>query len=1079
MSLILSVVHLANALPAPMPQIPGVNVLPAFIRTSPLAVVSSRPVSSAVNVIAPMSSSAPAVGSAAGNLLGAVVNPIVSPTVTSVAVSSGTVPAASLLSANTGTGPLLGGLVGGVVVPLASPSSGSGILNGLLPVTSPLGGALTDLGGVLNNAVGGVADTVGGIASSVELRNVGGAVETVGAVVGGVAGDTLSVADNVLFGSGVSGALPTGAPLVNNLPIPGAPNVLDSALLLATDVLNSAFPLAADLLALTGDAIDTFAPLATNPFALPEDVIGTALLLATDALAIPTDVLQSGLLSATGILNDARSLPTIALAAPTGVLDNTFPTAGSDLGVGQGISLYLLTDLPSAILGSLPVNQYGDVPLSALSSLSSDVLGILPQDVLSLVDLGALPSILPTDSGNLGSLPSDATNLDAGAIIPDILGTISMAVGNFLNGRLPTDVLDVTNVLGALSTNGLGNIPVVSNLLNSGLISPTATSDLINEVLPINPLPTNILGDGLNNLPSDILDTLQPPLLGVLPGLSNIPGLTSVHGRNVLPLATALPVVSNLLADGGILGPITSGLLPAVSTSAPSVISILPGVTVGAGGGIGIDTPILDAGAGGGTIVAVPPFGIPGLLPGIPGLDAQAVPGLVSSLLPAVVGLLPSISITSSLPLTSGASVVSHIDPILNILKPSNVGLLTSVPNQVTQALNDTAQHLSPNDPNFPGWQAFGCFTSNNAFDSTLTLENAVAGTAVVDMTPKVCIARCVAQDANYASVIDNSCFCSAVAPPADAGSNQCTTSCAGDVSFVCGNRGVGAYSVFKRVIAPESLVPLPLRIGVNGYQYSGCYYGNSFIANAALVTSASKGISDCSTRVSQQNYKYAALQATTCYASNNNFAAGLEAGIGLCSTPCSGSSSEACGGTALAVNTGVDLTQLITLCTANPSAITSPALTPDTESTDPTGPEGSFIGGCVDATAFVFGALTNGRHFSNPDNNGALCYTQCSGTNFLYSLVNSASCYCSSTPPSIPAASQPDCTTPCPADLDQRCGGLSFDGTTVLGNVLGTIFILFPLQTVTNASTVRMSIHALSAAPGKLLRESPHAADP
>jgi hypothetical protein len=151
---------------------------------------------------------------------------------------------------------------------------------------------------------------------------------------------------------------------------------------------------------------------------------------------------------------------------------------------------------------------------------------------------------------------------------------------------------------------------------------------------------------------------------------------------------------------------------------------------------------------------------------------------------------------------------VSHIDPILNILKPSNVGLLTSVPNQVTQALNDAAQHLSPNDPNFPGWQAFGCFTSNNAFDSTLTLENAVAGTAVVDMTPKVCIARCMAQDANYASVIDDSCFCSAVAPPANAGSNQCTTSCAGDVSFVCGNRGVGAYSVFKRVIAPESLVP-------------------------------------------------------------------------------------------------------------------------------------------------------------------------------------------------------------------------------------------------------------------------------
>jgi hypothetical protein len=812
---------------------------------------------------------------------------------------------------------------------------------------------LTGLGGTLNNAVGGVADTVGGIASSVGLGDVGSAVETVGAVVGGIAGDTLSAADNVLFGSGVSGALPTGvadAPLVNTLPsetLPGAPNALDPTLI-ATNVLSPALSAITDVLnsALlpATDVLDPALPLATDLLALPGDVIDTLAPLATDALIIPTDVLDSGLLSATNILNTAQSLPTDTLAVPTGVLDNTLPTAGLDPGlgsdVGQSVPLYLLTDLPSAILGSLPVDQFGDVPLSALSSLSPDALSALPQDVLSLV----------------GALATDALGAT------DVLGDAIDVLG----GSLPTAV--ITDVLDSVSP---------TNVLGDGLGLGDITRILPTDILPTNVIPTDLLGGDL----------------------------------------------------GPILGPITSGLLAAVPTSAPSVTSILPGVTIGAGGGIGggigIDTPILDAGAGGGAIVAAPPSDIPGLLPNVPGFGAQAVPGLVNSLFP-------------------------QIDPILNILKSSDVGLLTSIPNQVAQALNDAAQHISPNDPKFPGWQAFGCFTSNNAFDSTLTLADDVAGTAVVAMTPQVCIARCVAQNANYASVINDSCFCSAVAPPADAGSNQCTTSCAGDASFVCGNPGVGAYSVFKRLITPESVVSLPLRTGVNGYQYSGCYYGNGFIDNAELVTSTSTGISDCSKRASQQGYRYAALQGTTCYVSKTNIAAGLEAGIGLCSTPCSESSSEACGGTALAVNTGVNLTQLITLYTANPPAIMSPAPTPDTNSTDPTGPEGSFIGGCVDATVFILATLTNGRQLSNPDNSGALCYTQCKDTNFLYSLINSASCYCSNTPPSVPAASQSDCNTPCPANADQRCGGLSSDGTTVLGNVLGnvlgTIAIILPL---------------------------------
>lgn len=67
--------------------------------------------------------------------------------------------------------------------------------------------------------------------------------------------------------------------------------------------------------------------------------------------------------------------------------------------------------------------------------------------------------------------------------------------------------------------------------------------------------------------------------------------------------------------------------------------------------------------------------------------------------------------------------------------------------------------------------------------------------------------------------------------------------------------------------------------------------------------------------------------------------------GIGLCSTPCTGNEIEACGGTALAVNTAADLTQLVTVYTAVPSPPIA-VRGPDTNSTGPTRPDGSFMNG-------------------------------------------------------------------------------------------------------------------------------------
>jgi hypothetical protein len=200
------------------------------------------------------------------------------------------------------------------------------------------------------------------------------------------------------------------------------------------------------------------------------------------------------------------------------------------------------------------------------------------------------------------------------------------------------------------------------------------------------------------------------------------------------------------------------------------------------------------------------------------------------------------------------------------------------------------------------------------------------------------------------------------------------------------------------------------------------------------------------------RSLQYAALQGDTCYASNTAPSSSLEAGIGLCSTPCSGNALEACGGTTSAINTAAGLTQLITVYTAGPPPPTTLPPTIDTNSTGPTGPNGSYVGGCVSASTFILNAISGGRQFSyaqDPvvDNSGGKCYGQCRDADFLYSLVNGASCYCSSIAPATSAVNQSDCNLPCPNNPAERCGGQG-DPSSPDGGLLGNVFSTLAIDT-------------------------------
>ncbi|KAJ4392826.1 hypothetical protein N0V91_011238, partial [Didymella pomorum] len=408
-------------------------------------------------------------------------------------------------------------------------------------------------------------------------------------------------------------------------------------------------------------------------------------------------------------------------------------------------------------------------------------------------------------------------------------------------------------------------------------------------------------------------------------------------------------------------------------------------------------------------------------------------------------------------------------DSIPDILKPSDLGLLATAPAVIAKAINDAAQHLSPNDPNVRGWQEFGCFTSNNLFNGALTPASAAPGAPQVAMSAQVCIGLCVTQGADYSYVIGGACYCSVTPPPAGSGSTKCTRQCDGDPSLFCGNPTDNGYSIFKRLVTPNSAVPLPLRPAPNSYQYDGCFFGNDFTSTATYVASGSAGIEACSAAAAARSLQYAALQGDTCYASNTAPSSSSEAGIGLCSIPCSGNSLEACGGTTLAANTA-GLTQLITLYTAGPPPVTTIPSPIDTNSTVPTGPNGSYVGGCVRASTFILNAISGGRQFSyaqDPvvDNSGGKCYGQCRDAGFLYSLVNGASCYCSNIAPVTSAANQADCNLPCPNNPDQRCGGQgdpsSPDGG-LLGNVFSTLAIDTPVIQVRPLISFVRRTHAL-----------------
>ena len=168
-------------------------------------------------------------------------------------------------------------------------------------------------------------------------------------------------------------------------------------------------------------------------------------------------------------------------------------------------------------------------------------------------------------------------------------------------------------------------------------------------------------------------------------------------------------------------------------------------------------------------------------------------------------------------------------------------------------------------------------------------------------MSPRLCIALCVADGLEVAVVINNQCYCSNDTPAFNAGPNTCNLTYPPNSVLFCG--GTAAMSIFRRAITAIA-GPLPANPEPTDWQYSGCFYDDAWLTfapyvnyyNSTVGLNASTCITMCATGNNNTSYTYAALYGRQCYCSNSAAGLSLQAGSEQCGRARETNTTEACG---------------------------------------------------------------------------------------------------------------------------------------------------------------------------------------
>jgi hypothetical protein len=303
------------------------------------------------------------------------------------------------------------------------------------------------------------------------------------------------------------------------------------------------------------------------------------------------------------------------------------------------------------------------------------------------------------------------------------------------------------------------------------------------------------------------------------------------------------------------------------------------------------------------------------------------------------------------------------------------------------------ASVVIPVGPTIKGY--LGCYQDNGNY---MALTNNTFTSS--SMTQEQCVNGCSELSYTYAGVKSgNTCYCGnsysggQVLP-----STQCNTPCLGDSTENCGgSKGVDIYSTAYANVTSASIAATQPR------GYLGCFVDKAnalaFTTSTYSYYSTSMTVELCKEACTQFNYTYAGVQDARQCLCGNNIPATQQLVSGLnCNNACGGNSSEFCGGP-LALDA-------FAVAGTNPMAITDP----------------SYVG-CFDNNNH---ALSNSQ-YSGYINTMDICRATCGSKGFYLAGSQGNNCYCgNSTSPASSRFPDSSCSTGCPGNETQACGGAS-----------------------------------------------------
>ncbi|KAF8983616.1 glycosyl hydrolase family 71-domain-containing protein [Cyathus striatus] len=196
------------------------------------------------------------------------------------------------------------------------------------------------------------------------------------------------------------------------------------------------------------------------------------------------------------------------------------------------------------------------------------------------------------------------------------------------------------------------------------------------------------------------------------------------------------------------------------------------------------------------------------------------------------------------------------------------------------------------------------------------------------------------------------------------------------------------------------------------GWTYLGCYqdYSPRTLANGLYITDNAQTVAKCQASCAAKGYTYAGTEyGVECFCSNTITAGVTKSSANECNMPCSGKSSDICGGG-----------NRISIYQAGGSS------TPTTTTSSPSSTSTSFsYYGCVAEGSSGSRRALTGASYTDSSMTPQKCQSLCSG--FQYAGISSGYCGNSlanngATGAVIPASG--NCYTQCGGDSSQTCGG-------------------------------------------------------